>query len=253
MITSAARCLGPVFLLFHLYGPFASWGEIAVGERRMSWNRPSKSAVLGLIAAAIGIDRADDAAHIHLAEGYGFAVRVDRTGDPLRDYHTTQAPGGKGDWSTRREELADRSKLHTILSDRHYYTDAEYTVALWSSDAVPHTLKELRDALLSPIFALYLGRRACPPALPLAPEVVEANGLVEALGSYVPRFDLMEYRPNWNRNEEALLYWEPDPEPPGTAPGRQRTVTRRDTVTSRARRQFRDRVEYLTRLGTAEG
>ena len=51
------------FLLFTLYAPMGSFGEIAVGERRMSWARPGRSAVLGLVAAAQGIERTDEAAH----------------------------------------------------------------------------------------------------------------------------------------------------------------------------------------------
>ena len=48
-------------LVFRLYGPMASWGEIAVGENRHTANYPSKSALLGLLGAALGIERDDEA------------------------------------------------------------------------------------------------------------------------------------------------------------------------------------------------
>ena len=50
------------FLVFQLYGALASWGDIAVGEYRPSQGHPSKSAITGLLAAALGIEREDDAA-----------------------------------------------------------------------------------------------------------------------------------------------------------------------------------------------
>ncbi len=78
------------FLLFTIYAPFASWGDIAVGETRGSWDRPSRSAVLGLLGAALGIVREDQAAHDALDIGYGVAVRADAVGVALRDYHTAQ-------------------------------------------------------------------------------------------------------------------------------------------------------------------
>ena len=65
------------FLLFRLSGPLASWGEIAVGERRSSWPRPSKSAVLGLVAAGLGYRPARRERSCALNDGLNFAVRVD--------------------------------------------------------------------------------------------------------------------------------------------------------------------------------
>ena len=49
------------YLVFRLYGPMCSWGDIAVGEVRPSTVHPAKSAILGLIAAALGIKRPDTA------------------------------------------------------------------------------------------------------------------------------------------------------------------------------------------------
>src|SRR6266699_2816470 len=79
------------YLVFRLYGPMCSWGDIAVGEVRPSTMHPSKSAILGLVAAALGLKRPDtvrdenerttlEVAHSTLAHGYGFAVRVDAPG-----------------------------------------------------------------------------------------------------------------------------------------------------------------------------
>ena len=80
------------YLLFRLYGPLASWGEIAVGESRHSANYPSKSALLGLVAAALGITRDDEAMQNRLHQDYALAMEVLSTGQLLRDYHTAQVP-----------------------------------------------------------------------------------------------------------------------------------------------------------------
>ena len=170
------------FLLFQLYGPMASWGEIAVGEERDTASHPSRSAVLGLCAAALGIRRDEDERLQALNQSLGFAVRVDSHGDLLRDYHTVQSPTGKKarDLPTRRDELNYQSREAT-LTKRHYRSDACYTVCLWRRSAQgPVSLHELSDALKSPVYALYLGRKSCPLALPLAPKLVEVASLREA-------------------------------------------------------------------------
>ena len=83
------------YLVFRLYGPIVSWGDIAVGEERPTFMHPTKSSILGLLAAALGIRRNEESRHHQLAESYGYAVLVEAEGILLRDYHTTQvAPGG---------------------------------------------------------------------------------------------------------------------------------------------------------------
>ena len=99
------------FLVFRLYGPLAAWGDIAVGEQRPTTPHPSKSAILGLVAAALGIRRDEEERQQALAEGYGYAVRVDASGVLLRDYHTTQIPDSTSRLKhllTRRDETRDR-------------------------------------------------------------------------------------------------------------------------------------------------
>ncbi|MBM3518219.1 MAG: type I-E CRISPR-associated protein Cas5/CasD [Alphaproteobacteria bacterium] len=239
------------FLLFQLYGPLASWGEIAVGERRSSWNRPSKSAVLGLVAAALGIERGDDDAHRALFGRFGFAVRVDRQGTPLRDYHTAQSPPreGKRDWSTRCDELSGaRESLSTILSQRYYYADALATAALWAAPGAPHPLEGLRQRLERPEFGLYLGRRSCPLALPLAAEIIEATGLIDALTRYRPALRPDSFGGGFPDDPAPVLYWEGDPAPPGEQPSIGRSLSRRDGIGLRSRRLFAERDENVTVL-----
>lgn len=173
------------FLLFILEAPVAALGDVAVGERRYGAERPARSAILGLVAAALGIERRDESAHAALGQGYGCAVRIDRPGRLLEDYHTTQVPPARRGrrFATRRDELRVRD-LETILSVRDYRTDAGHTVALWERDAAPHPLAELADALRRPAFTLYFGRKACPLGRPPAPQLVEAESLAGALDRF---------------------------------------------------------------------
>ena len=114
------------FLTLTFAAPLASFGSIAVGERRPSWDRPGKSAALGLVAGALGLDRSDEDAHRALAENYLFAARGEDL--PVRapfrltiDYHTAQSPPRMRNrrFATRREELAVED-LATTLTRREY-------------------------------------------------------------------------------------------------------------------------------------
>jgi CRISPR system Cascade subunit CasD len=161
------------FLLFRLYGPLASWGEIAVGEERPSALHPTRSALLGLLAAALGLRHEAEEEHGELGRTLRFAVRVESAGIPLCDYHTAQvsAPRRGRIYATREAQLrGPRAELETILSRRDYRADALYRVAAWHEGEHPRwQLPALAHALERPVFALYLGRKSCPLGLPLSP------------------------------------------------------------------------------------
>jgi len=225
------------YLLFCLYGPLAAWGDIAVGEYRPSFAHPSKSAVIGLLAAALGIRRDEEERQKSLAASCCFAVRVDSIGVLLRDYHTTQVPSARKGVThyTRRSELATDG-LNTILSSRDYRCDAAYTVAITVADNSPHTAQQLAAALAKPIFILYLGRKSCPLAIPLNPQVVSKATLRDAFESVPPTEELSAISPKG----EAAIYWENDAE---SGLDRLHVIVRRDEPRSRKRWQFSDRHE----------
>lgn len=174
------------YLVFRLYGPLASWGEIAVGESRHSAAHPSRSALLGLLGAALGVLREDETGQQRLFASFRFGVKLAAVGTPLRDYHTVQMPPHKGKivHRTRRQELADPPRLGTLLSSREYRCDS---LAVIAAEAMPNaswTLEQVSDALRAPHFVLYLGRKSCVPALPLAPRRMETPTLRDALDSF---------------------------------------------------------------------
>ncbi len=243
------------YLLFRLYGPLASWGDIAVGTHRPSYDHPSKSAVMGLLAAAIGIRRNEENKHRELAEAYNFAVLVNSPGVFLRDYHTAQIPSARSlkkqnHIVTRKEELGvEKEELTAVLSSRDYYSDSLYTIAIWpkeDSETIPYSLELFEKKLNEPEFVLYLGRKSCPLALPVEAKIVSCDGLKEA-------FDKAEFKCEpllglLKKPKQARLYWEGEEN--GLMPIH--TVMRRDLTLSRKRWQFTDRKEHYMMLDLRE-
>jgi len=181
------------YLVFRLYGPMAAWGEIAVGETRRSASFPGKAAILGLLAAALGIKRTEQDRLDELTAGYSVAIKVLNAGFLLKDYHTVQVPDsvGKFVYATRRDEIViggnrTDDRLHTILSSREYRCDSINVVAISLIPKAAHSLEELQHALQRPKFVLYLGRKSCPVVIPLDAKIVEANGFKEALNCTFP-------------------------------------------------------------------
>src|SRR5690606_19400754 len=79
------RVSAPSTIVLRLAGPLTSWGSASQFNRRDTDNEPTKSAVIGLLAAADGRRREDS---IEDLLELRFGVRVDQSGSLLRDYHT---------------------------------------------------------------------------------------------------------------------------------------------------------------------
>lgn len=239
------------FLLFTLYAPMASLGEIAVGERRMGWARPGRSAVFGLVAAAHGWERTDQAAHENLEESLHYAVRTDAPGRPLMDYHTAQTPKA---WrgvvhETRRQELSS-ADLHTVLSTREWRTDAFFTACLWPRENGTIDLFEIASALRQPHFVLYLGRKSAPLGLPLNPAVVQADTLTEAFGKRQANVEEDRVLEQVGASGKQLAF---DVDPRLDVGNQEfREERRRDAVVDRERWQFTDRMERVMDVNEAQ-
>ncbi|POF62908.1 type I-E CRISPR-associated protein Cas5/CasD [Novacetimonas maltaceti] len=172
------------FLTFAMVGPMASFGTLAVGERRGGGDRPARSAIVGLMGACLGITRDDADAQDALATGYGIAVLCHAPGRLMTDYHTTQSAPSRRNWrpETRARELAGEGDLATILSRRDYRMGSWHLGAVWARHATPRWgLDALRQAMEAPVFTPSLGRKSCPPGLPLAPQVVEGDSAMAVL------------------------------------------------------------------------
>lgn len=246
------------YLVFQLQAPLAAWGEPAVGEYRGSADHPGESALLGLLGAALGVTRDDETALQALQAGYLFAVGVQSTGTLLRDYHTAQVPSRsalKGrPHATRADELAlPRHELNTILSTRDYRQDSCCLVAVQARANAPHSLGELVSALSVPRFVLYLGRKACPLAAPMCPQVVSGESVLSAFAQYRALIEAKAspHADRWGRAIVELskpvtsLSWSDGIEPGVTV---QLTSPRKDRVIRRSRWQFGDRLQHTAML-----
>lgn len=135
-------------LLLRLAAPLQAWGSDSKFETRKTNREPTKSGVIGLLAAALGLRRDESEALARLAQ-LRFGIRVEREGQLLVDYHIAKTQDQKTSYVTYR----------------HYLQDAVFLAGLESGDEA--LLRELEAALRHPVYPLYLGRRSCPPTLPL--------------------------------------------------------------------------------------
>ena len=196
-------------LVFLLAAPMASFGGYAGHERRGSELVPLRSAVLGLMGAALGIERADAGGQAAF-RAYSVAVQSFQQSAPLRDYHTVQTvPTAKVRRpATRRQALECAGRdANTVITIRDYRCDVMIGVALWGDGR--WTLDDFARHLRRPRFPLYLGRKSCPLASPLNAAVVTAVGPVEALAS----IDVPEWlrSARWSESDRArqLVYSDP--------------------------------------------
>lgn len=142
-------------LLLRLAGPLQSWGTDSKFEVRRTDKEPSKSGVIGLLAAALGRKRNDSLTDLNALR---FGIRVDKEGELLRDFHTARHP-------------SDQKRVY--ITTRYYLSDAIFLVGLESDDNL--FLEKLMYALKNPVFPLFLGRRSCPITLPLVLGIREGN------------------------------------------------------------------------------
>ena len=147
-------------LLLRLAAPLQSWGTESKFDTRNTGREPSKSGIVGLLAAALGYKRYETEKLAELSS-LRLGIRVDREGRLLRDYHT--AHGEKS----------------TYVTNRYYLADAVFIVGI---EGERDRLEEIAYALSHPAFPLFLGRRSCPPTLPLFLGIRDA-GLDDALKS----------------------------------------------------------------------
>ena len=173
-------------LVFALSAPMGAFGSYAGHERRGSDLVPPRSAVLGLLGAALGIDR-DDANRQAALRRYRVAVRPLTESMPLRDYHTVQTVPRKIKRPNSRRDAVEAigRDINTIVTVRDYRTDVAVGVAVWGEDVLC-PLPRVATALCRPAFVLYLGRKSCPLAAPLDPRIVQASDPVDALRAVDP-------------------------------------------------------------------
>ena len=149
-------------VLLKFSGPLQSWGTDSHFETRHTDTHPSKSGVIGMIAAGLGYHRDEDRI-LQRLNSLDFAVRIDQPGEMLRDYHTARKYKENGVFE------------RTYVTNRYYLQDAVFVVALSSSD--DNLIDDVKVAVTNPYFSLYLGRRSLPPTAELFLGVFEMDAI----------------------------------------------------------------------------
>lgn len=156
-------------------------GELAGHERRGSLIWPARSAILGLLGAALGIRREGDFSAL---DALSISVAIFEAGVPLRDYHTIETvPSAAAKRpNSRPEALRDaKGRTNTTITLRDYRAGVFYGVAVQGAG-----LETLQAALTRPHFTLYLGRKSCPLSAPPGAKIVQAETPAEALAHLTP-------------------------------------------------------------------
>lgn len=213
-------------ILLKLTGPMQSWGTSSRFETRMSDYYPSKSGVIGIIAASLGYNRDEDE-KIKKLNDLDFAVRVDQEGILRKDYHIA------------RKFKPNGALYRTYVTNRYYMEDAVFIVAISHEDE--KWMDEILQGLKYPYFQPFMGRRSCPLPANFILGTSE-DGPIEALENL--DWQAASWYKKKNKNYRADIYADKDllPENPNTI--------RNDRVVSfsQKERKFGPRFEARTSI-----
>ncbi|MCI0349730.1 MAG: type I-E CRISPR-associated protein Cas5/CasD, partial [Acidobacteriales bacterium] len=155
------------YLALRFEGPLQAWGFDSQYSRRNTGLFPTKSAILGMCCAALGLTRGSrEEAELLTCCGrlrlLAIAVpRSVRYGEERRelsvrritDYHTVQ-----------HTKTAEGKIKDTHLTHRQYLCDSAFACVL-SGDTL--LVNQFGRALENPVWGIYLGRKACIPTAPV--------------------------------------------------------------------------------------
>ena len=159
------------YLVWTLAGAMGAFGNYAGPERRRTAVLPARSAIIGLVGAALGIRR-DNTTGLTALRTLAVAAQSMSPGASLSDYHTAA--------SDPRDPNADR-----VVTIRDYRCDVAVRIALWATSPAL-ALEQVRAGLERPQLTLYIGRKSCPLMHPTGARIVEAPTPGAALAQ-VPR------------------------------------------------------------------
>jgi CRISPR system Cascade subunit CasD len=151
-----------------------SWGYTSRFTRRTTALHPTKSGVVGLLAAALGVDKHRPDEEVRIARLVALECTTvtlpKRVGGRelqmlrLSDYHTIGGGFDKETDKMKKPRAASGAGLDTVLSERHYLLDARFGVLL---EGPAEFLNEIAMALRNPTWGTWLGRKCCIPAAPV--------------------------------------------------------------------------------------
>jgi CRISPR-associated protein Cas5/CasD subtype I-E len=143
------------YIVLHLQGLLMSFGEGDHWDVRGTNGFPTKSFIVGMLAAGLGYGRDSTSQIQKISEGISMACREDKHPAILRDYQTILdtmcADGKKND--------------NAVISPRHYLADGAFTVLIGiKNQAIKNSIIQ---ALIDPVWPPYLGRKSCIPSIPI--------------------------------------------------------------------------------------
>lgn len=182
-------------LLLRLVGPMQSWGTTSRFDQRDTGKEPSKSGVIGLLAAALGIER-ENWIDLEPLTYLSMGVRHDRPGVPKRDYQTA----GCAATDTIIKADGTQAKGGGVVSDRFYLADAAFLVGVESKDR--GLLERMHHALNNPVWPVALGRKSYVPS----ESIWMKDGLQDApLREVLAQWPWIASQRRWEKLPEKLL------------------------------------------------
>lgn len=196
------------YLALRLEGPLQSWGFESQYNRRNTGLLPTKSAILGMCCAALGIPRGTEEEKVLLEQCVGLrllTVAVPRSLKyggkssqlPVRritDYHTVQ-----------NTKTASGVLKPTHLTYRQYLCDAAFACVLsGNTELINRLVKDEKGyGLENPVWGIWLGRKACIPTAPVFAGIfpTEVEALCELLGDRP--LDMFTYQREVERFEDG--------------------------------------------------
>ena len=160
----------------HLRGPIMSFADTGYGQIRESGTFPTRANVIGILAAAMGVERGGEELldlHRRIRVHIG---RIER-GSRVVDYQTVLT-AGYDDYDPARLRREGMPESNPTLTWRSFHLGAHY-IACIETDL--ETAKASRAALADPVYAGYLGRRSCVPTTPLLPVDASEDHPIAAL------------------------------------------------------------------------
>ncbi len=169
-------------LLLRMRAPMMSWGDHSAFGNRDTRIEPTKSAVIGLLCAALGRPRHESIADLTESGKLTMGIRVNQEGIIQCDYHTV------------RTSPREAKTISTALSDRYYVADGDYLVGLAGDRALLETLDK---ALQEPCWQLFFGRKSFVPSRPVRVQVDDRD-LASALRHFPYELRGRQKKPSQN-------------------------------------------------------
>jgi len=182
-------------LAFYLDAPMQSWGASSKYQYRETESFPTKSAIIGLVAAALGVDKHDSGEAEKIAPLTALrltAVKLEKIHNTSRlmDFHTVG--GGYDKSASIRDKMsipkkASGAPFGTVITRRSYLTDSSFAAILEGDNDI---LLDIQKALKNPVWGVWFGRKTCLPATPLTPIIADSSEkALEALIAKLPGYE----------------------------------------------------------------